>query len=79
MMVREPTRAQIEIETLVKVTDLLGLNSLIIHLFDYGAAPRRMISSAGTVGQFDNLAVVVCAGQFIGSGHPRDAGAEDDD
>ena len=78
-MVWQTTRPQIQIEALVEVANLFGSRTRLIHFFEDGAAPSRVIPSAGPVGQFDNLAVVVCAGQFISRGQPGDAGAEDDD
>ena len=49
-MVRETPRAQIQIEAFVKVTNLFGLNTVLVHLFDYRAASRRVIPPAGPVG-----------------------------
>ena len=37
-----------------------SLYTVLVHLFNYGSATRRMVPSAGALGQFDNLAVVVC-------------------
>src|SRR6185503_2779984 len=78
MVVRKTARAHIQIKPLVKVADLFGLGSVFVHLFDHRAAPRRMISSTGALGQFDNFAAVVCARKFIGSGQPGNTSAKDD-
>jgi hypothetical protein len=79
VMIRETPRAQIEIEALVEVADLCRPYTMLIHLLEYGAAPSRVIPATRPVSQFDNLAIVICACQFIGSGQPGDAGAQDDD
>jgi hypothetical protein len=79
MVVRKTSRTQIQIEPFVEIADLFGLNTVLIHLFNYGAAPRRVITSTRAFGQFDNLATVVCSRKFIRGGQTADAGAEDDD
>ena len=67
VMVRKTTGTKIEIEAFVKVANLLGLNALLVHFFEHRAPPRGVIPSTGALGQFDNLAVIVCTCQFIRS------------
>ena len=74
--VRQSPRTAVQVQALVEIADLLLART---ELRVRGAAADRPVDAADAVARFEDRDAVAKLAELVGHGHPRHAGAKDDD